>query len=197
MDFAASPISFTGGPVAGVIDTGPAQIRLSKVCQRFLTRVGLTGMRYAAQGMKVDTGYARAHVSYALTLDGTEVRWGILSPMRMGEEGAGVAAYPIMQELGIKRHFVSFWNADGTLRYMLIKWCERHGLKPYADFHKKSVKTLDLATGARGRTTESWGGHLRMRGLWVWGYRWPWLSTSRYMVEAEFPQLLGSVENTL
>jgi hypothetical protein len=197
MDFTASPISFTGGPVAGVIDTGPAQIRLSKVCQRFLQRVGLTGMRYAAQGMKVDTGYARGHVSYAVSLDGTEVRWGILSPMRMGEDGAGVAAYPIMQELGIRRHRVYLFDPrTGALRWGLINWCVRHGFKVW--------KT---ATGRATRTKQKWSVRFWELGqgsqvlakhyINVWGYRWPWLSTSRYMVEAEFPQLLGNVENTL
>lgn len=190
-EFTVQPPSFSAGPVAtGTVDFGPAKARLSLVIQRFLQRVGLSGLRYARQAMLADTGFARAHVTYAIDLDGMGVKWGVLSPAKY-EDGPDLATVLNWQEHGIKRHWVNFTNRDGSIRWMLVKWFERHGFKVW-----KSLKT-GAAVRRKAPGSTSGNSMLAMRGAYVWGYSHPWLSTSVYYVRADFPTLLGSVENTL
>lgn len=186
-----TPPTLAGGPtVTGTVDFGPAKERMSKLLQRLLQRIGLTGLRYFVQTMLTDTGFSRAHASYAVDLDGLGVKWGILSPAK-SEDGVDLATLLNWMEHGIKRHRVSFTNRVGSIRYMLVKWFERHGFKVW-----RSVTTgRAVRRHATGYTTGS--SMLAMRGHMVWGYSHPALSTSMYFVRADFPELLGSIENTL
>lgn len=193
-ELTVQPPEFSAGPaVSGAVDFGPARARFSKLCQRLLQRIGLTGMRYAAQAMKVDTGFARANVTYAVDLDGLGVKWGILAPAKYPDEEGGPNLATILNwiEHGIRRHWVSFTNRDGSIRWMLVKWFERHGFKVWRSL------TTGRAVRRRAANLTTGSSSLAMRGHMVWGYAHPWLSTSRYMTQAEFPNLLGSIENTL
>lgn len=193
-ELTVQPPEFSGGPVAvGQVDFGSARARMSKLCQRLLSRIGLTGMRYARQAMLVDTGYARASVTYAIDLDGQGVKWGVLAPAKYpGEEGGpNLATILNWMEHGIKRHWVNFTNKDGSIRWMLVKWFERHGFKVWRSMTTGRAVRRKAAGSTQGNSM------LAMRGAFVWGYAHPWLSTSRYFVQADFPQLLGSVEGTL
>jgi hypothetical protein len=183
-------LSFTPPTLAGAIDFGPARARMSKLLHRLLQRIGLTGMRYFVQAMLTDTGFSRARASYAVDLDGQGVKWGILSPAK-SEDGADLATLLNWMEHGIRRHWVSFTNRDGSTRYMLVKWFERHGFKVW----KSPTTGRAVRRHATGYTTGS--SMLAMRGHMVWGYSHPALSTSMYFVRADFPELLGSIENTL
>jgi len=143
--------------------------------------------------MKVDTGWSRGHLSYQMGLDGLSVQAGILSPFN-SKDGAGVALYPAMMNAGIKRHFVSFWNRDGSLRETFTNWCERHGLKIWRE-KRAEVRLLErgphaLTRASYGRSLTDKGAGLAARGMWVWGYAHPWIDTARYFLLQQFPNLL-------
>jgi hypothetical protein len=191
-ELTVAPPSLSIGPVVtSTVDFGPARARMSKLLQRLLQRIGVTGVRYAKQAMLHDTGFARAHVNYAIDLDGMGVKWGILAMAKHEEGGPNLATILNWQEHGIRRHRVSFTNRDGSIRWMLVKWAERHGFKVW--------KSMTTGRAVRRKAAGSTGGNsmLAMRSMMVWGYAHPWLSTSTYYVKADFPTLLGSVEGTL
>jgi hypothetical protein len=204
-------ITMTGGPIGAggrvigaQMDVQPAVKRLQMAGLRLLSRVAVEGQRFAAQGMLVDTGWARGHVESDVDPAAMTSRFGILQPFN-NQDGAGVAAYAAMQDAGIKRHFVSFWNSNGSLRTMLVKWCERHGLKIWRGRRDKTAEYGGglataggpLTAGNYGRSLTDVGRGLAARGLWVWGRAHPWLSNARYFVLQKFPQFLQEQQNTL
>lgn len=181
-----------GGPVAsGSVDFGPAKARMSRLLQRLLQRIGLTGMRHAKVAMLSDTGFARANVSYAVDLDGQGVKWGILQKVSYPDGGPNLAQILKWQEEGIRRHWVSFTNRDGSIRWMLVKWFERHGFKVWRSM------TTGKAVRRKAAGSTSGSSMLARRGAFVWGYAHPWLTMSQEMMRADFPTLLGSIEGTL
>lgn len=173
---------------AGTVDLRPAIDRTARLCSKMLHKVGLVGLSLEAQLMKVDTGYSRGHLSYAMGLDGQSVKFGILSPFN-NADGAGVALYPAMMNFGIKRHFVSFFNRDGSLREMLIKWCERHGIKVWKSNTGKATRRR---TKGSERLIELGMGNrvMAMRGIRVWGYAHPWRDEAQSRLMMVFPNLL-------
>ncbi|MBM3313180.1 hypothetical protein FJY70_01145 [candidate division WOR-3 bacterium] len=177
-------LDYAAGPVA-VVNIEPALRRVAAFWQRLLRDVGALMTRHEMQAMRVDTGLSRTHVTFQVAEDGESVNAGILAPFVAGG-GVGVATYPAMMEHGIRRHFVSFTNEDGSLRETLINWATRHGFKVWRS----------EATGRAVKNRKP-GSRLAMRGLMVWGYAHPWLTAARERTEMELPGLLAGYEGTL
>jgi len=189
---------------ASKVDVSQACARMIRQQVRLLTRIAVYGKGVMAQAMKVDTGWARGQLSFDVAQDGSEARFGILSPVRYegsGNDAPTLAEILNWQEHGIRRHFVSFTNKDGSLRYGLIKWAERHGFKIYSTRTAVSKSKEEQVSAKMRRffkrfsAAQAYG--LARKGMWVWGYRHPWMSTARHMVAARFPQLLGEEEGKL
>lgn len=184
--FELRPQTFGAGPVQGV-NMAEATARTRALARRVLQSCGLRLLAAMKRYLPADTGYARAHISYALTPDETEVRAGILTPIR-AQDGAGVALYPLYIQHGIRRHFVSFLNRDGTVREMLVRWFERHGVKVW--------RSMTTGRAIKGRRPGP-GAQLAMRGAMVWGYGVPWVSAARDELQSAMPGLLAEQKGRL
>jgi hypothetical protein len=206
-------ISFTGGDItAGTgavigakMDVAPAIKALTKVAVRLLDRVTLAGMRSAAQHMLVDTGWARGHVGRDVDKTSMVGRFGILTPFDT-KDGANVAAYPAMQNEGIRRHRVYLFDyKTGSLRMGLINWCERHGIKVWRTRRETSAKRQQRWSDAQSMygpesgamSAFGFGKILAKHYINVWGRAHPWLNMARNEIQAEFDTYLNEQQNSM
>ena len=170
----------TGKPISQAeISVDKALLRLGDLCQKFL--VAATGeiQREMSSRIPVDTGMARAHIR-SETLD-KGARVGILYPF---SRDGNVATYPAMMEMGIRRHYVSLYNSDGSLRHSLAAWVVRHGL----GYWRTSRWGKKYVVNNSGR---------KIRGLKVWGYRVAWLSSAIDNAVPRIQAYLNSLEGKL
>lgn len=123
----------TSNPGAEVIDIGPAVERFGKRLTEFVDFCLRTVERKAvtAFSLHTDTGYARSWIGAELhvqhwTEGGSYGYVGVLH----SKHGHGkIPLYPMFWEFGWKRHFVSWYNPNGSERTQFVKWFERHGIK--------------------------------------------------------------------
>jgi hypothetical protein len=206
------PIGAGGAVIGAQMDIRPGVKALEKVAIRLMRRVTLQGQRLAAQYMKVDTGWARGHVDSDVAMDGKDVvgRFGILTPFNM-QDGANVAAYPAMQNAGIRRHRVYLFDPiTKALRWGLINWCVRHGIKVWktltgkrsSRIRKGGLRAWEDAQSMYGPESGAMSSYgfrtvLAKHYINVWGYAWPWLDMSRNALKAEFDQYLSEQQNSM
>ena len=154
--------------------------RLGKVAKRFLTEAAMELQRRMSFNIPVDTGMARSHIRSEVDPSAFWARAGILYPF--SANNVNVATYPAMMEMGIRRHFVSFYNPDRSLRWSFAAWAVRHGLG-YWDSSRSRV--LNVKTGRP------------MGGLQVWGYSVPWVSKAVRESEPAIKSILDRLEGTI
>lgn len=171
--FTDSGSAFDGGMtvVENRIDVNPAIQRISSLTVRLLTAIGVEGMRIEKEQIPVDTGAARDSITYNVDSDGTGVKIGILSPM-MVEDG-GSNQYPAMLEAGIRKHFVSFFNPDGSIRSRLVNWFEKKGMEIW-------------------QTTKKGTRHLKYRGVNIGPIHIPWLTNSLEALKDSLSSIMQS-----
>ena len=171
-------------PAAGIqsfVKVDIAIERLGRVAKRFLTEAAMELQRRMSFNIPVDTGMARSHIRWEVDQQsGFWARAGILYPF--SADNVNIATYPAMMEMGIQRHFVSFYNPDRSIRWSFASWAVRHGLG-YWDSGRARV--MSVKTGRP------------MGGLQVWGYSVPWISKAVRESEPAIKSMLDRLEGTI
>ena len=178
------------GRISGTVDFTRAMPSLEatgKYWAREVSRVLLENMK---RGIPADTGYARSHIHWQSFDQGRGYHVGVLG--LTGKHGESLEYLALMDRAeGIKRHFVSFTNPDGSVRDAFVNWARRHGFSVYkSPTTGRAVKRL-----AKGYTTGN--SMLSMRGLMVWGYSRPWATNAFVTAGRVAHELLQSLYNTL
>lgn len=170
---------------------------LAKVGRRAVVEIAALLNREMAVRIPVDTGTARAWLGSEWDEGSNHTRQfvGILAKNAgKGRNKGAQQDYPAMMDAGIKRHFVSFRNRDGSIRDAFVNWARRHGFSPY-----KSALTGKATKSARTSSKRDRASYVNEAsgGLLVWGYARPWATGAFNAATGKAPGVLMRLRSSL
>jgi len=177
---------------SATVDFTRATPHMAAIGKQWAREVSATLLREMTKGMPADTGYSRGHLGLLSFDKGQGYHIGVLG--LKGKHGESLA-YLAMMDAGIKRHFVSFTNPDGSIREAFVNWARRHGFAVYKSALTGRATKRALATSKKQRA--SFVNELGMGGLLVWGYARPWATeafkTASRLAKELLTQLRGQL----